>query len=73
MKTSEYLLAFRCRSVDDALHTAHIEPLTPSKQKKNKMFGSFERGLDKMKNMLTPGKKGSHTSAPRKIKTVSLN
>ena len=34
------------------------------------MFGSFERGLDKMKNMLTPGKKGSNGSAPRKVKTV---
>uniref|UniRef100_H2ZG79 Maternal embryonic leucine zipper kinase n=1 Tax=Ciona savignyi TaxID=51511 RepID=H2ZG79_CIOSA len=59
----------RCKSVDDSLHTAHFEPMTPSKQKKSRMFGSFERGLDKMKMILTPGRKrlGSD-SGPRKIK-----
>uniref|UniRef100_H2ZG80 non-specific serine/threonine protein kinase n=1 Tax=Ciona savignyi TaxID=51511 RepID=H2ZG80_CIOSA len=58
-----------CKSVDDSLHTAHFEPMTPSKQKKSRMFGSFERGLDKMKMILTPGRKrlGSD-SGPRKIK-----
>uniref|UniRef100_H2ZG78 Maternal embryonic leucine zipper kinase n=1 Tax=Ciona savignyi TaxID=51511 RepID=H2ZG78_CIOSA len=59
----------KCKSVDDSLHTAHFEPMTPSKQKKSRMFGSFERGLDKMKMILTPGRKrlGSD-SGPRKIK-----
>uniref|UniRef100_F6XGL3 Maternal embryonic leucine zipper kinase n=1 Tax=Ciona intestinalis TaxID=7719 RepID=F6XGL3_CIOIN len=59
----------KCKSVDDALHTAHFEPLTPSKQKKNRMFGSFERGLDKMKMILTPGRKRLGSDAgPRKMK-----
>nr|CAB3263753.1 maternal embryonic leucine zipper kinase [Phallusia mammillata] len=59
----------KCKSVDDSLHTAHFEPLTPTKQRKNKMFGSFERGLDKMKMILTPGRKRLGSDAgPRKVK-----
>lgn len=64
---------FRCKSVDDSLHTAHFEPLTPTKQRRNKMFGSFERGLDKMKMILTPGRKRLGSDAgPRKIKVVKI-
>jgi len=56
----------KSKSVDDALHTAHFEPLTPSK-KKNKMIGSLEKGLDRMKMLLTPTKKHNNI-APRKVK-----
>ncbi|XP_018669900.2 maternal embryonic leucine zipper kinase isoform X1 [Ciona intestinalis] len=69
LKLINKLTRHRCKSVDDALHTAHFEPLTPSKQKKNRMFGSFERGLDKMKMILTPGRKRLGSDAgPRKMK-----
>ena len=53
--------------MDDALHTAHFQPLTPTK-KKNKMIGSLEKGLDKMKMLLTPTKKKHHHASPRKVK-----
>ncbi|XP_076824493.1 maternal embryonic leucine zipper kinase-like [Clavelina lepadiformis] len=62
----------KTKSVDDSLHTAHFEPLTPGKHKRSRMFGSFERGLDKMKTILTPRRRLGSDSGPRKIK-VSYN
>jgi len=37
---------------------------TPSKSGKKEFFGSIERGLDKMKNMLTPRKRLNSTDGP---------
>ena len=34
-----------------------------SQQKDRRVFGSIERGLDRMKNMLTPGRRGRHSSS----------
>ncbi|XP_048360679.1 maternal embryonic leucine zipper kinase isoform X2 [Sphaerodactylus townsendi] len=57
----------RCRSVDLDLNQAHLE--SGQKRKGAKMFGSFERGLDKVITMLTPGKrKGSAKEGPRKLR-----
>lgn len=38
------------------------------KKRGGKMFGSLERGLDKMINMLTPNKRRALREGPRKIK-----
>ncbi|XP_074850115.1 maternal embryonic leucine zipper kinase [Carettochelys insculpta] len=57
----------RCRSVDMDLNQVHVD--SGQKKKRAKMFGSLERGLDKMITMLTPGKrKGSTRDGPRKLK-----
>ncbi|XP_039401218.1 maternal embryonic leucine zipper kinase isoform X5 [Mauremys reevesii] len=57
----------RCRSVDMDLNQVHTD--SGQKKKRAKMFGSLERGLDKMITMLTPGKrKGSTRDGPRKLK-----
>ncbi|KAM9138431.1 maternal embryonic leucine zipper kinase isoform 3-T3 [Pangshura tecta] len=57
----------RCRSVDVDLNQVHVD--SGQKKKRAKMFGSLERGLDKMITMLTPGKrKGSTRDGPRKLK-----
>ncbi|XP_042311689.1 maternal embryonic leucine zipper kinase [Sceloporus undulatus] len=57
----------RCRSVELDLNQAHME--SGQKRKGTKMFGSLERGLDKMITMLTPNKrKGSTKDGPRKLK-----
>ena len=64
-------VTYRTKSVDDSLHTAHFEPLTPGKHKRSRMFGSFERGLDKMKTILTPRRRLGSDSGPRKIKVSS--
>jgi len=61
----------RCKSVDDSLNVVHFEPLTPSKQRKGRVFGSFERGLDKVKTILTPGRKRLNSDGgPRKVKVT---
>ncbi|XP_062985171.1 maternal embryonic leucine zipper kinase [Elgaria multicarinata webbii] len=57
----------RCRSVELDLNQAHLD--SGQKRKGTKMFGSFERGLDKVITMLTPNKrKGSAKEGPRKLK-----
>ncbi|XP_053226380.1 maternal embryonic leucine zipper kinase isoform X3 [Podarcis raffonei] len=57
----------RCRSVEVDLNQAHFE--SGQKRKGTKMFGSLERGLDKVITMLTPNKKrGSTKEGPRKLK-----
>ena len=46
----------RTRSYDSNLDQLEdVEPLTPTK-KRNGIFGSFERGLDQVRLMLTPKK-----------------
>ncbi|XP_015281629.1 PREDICTED: maternal embryonic leucine zipper kinase [Gekko japonicus] len=57
----------RCHSLEVDLNQAHLE--SGQKRKGAKMFGSFERGLDKVITMLTPGKrKGSTKEGPRKLR-----
>lgn len=57
----------RCHSLEVDLNQAHLE--SGQKRKGAKMFGSFERGLDKVITMLTPGKrKGSAKEGPRKLR-----
>ncbi|XP_074056531.1 maternal embryonic leucine zipper kinase isoform X2 [Macrotis lagotis] len=57
----------RCRSVELDLNQAHRD--SPPKRKGTKMFGSFERGLDKVITMLTPNKKkGSARDGPRRLR-----
>ncbi|KAM6169338.1 maternal embryonic leucine zipper kinase isoform 2-T2 [Rhynchocyon petersi] len=57
----------RCRSVELDLNQIHVED-TP-KRKGTKMFGSLERGLDKVITVLTRSKKkGSTKDGPRRLK-----
>ncbi|XP_029426609.1 maternal embryonic leucine zipper kinase isoform X5 [Nannospalax galili] len=57
----------RCRSVEVDLNQAHMEG-TP-KRKGTKVFGSLERGLDKVITVLTRSKrKGSAKDGPRRLK-----
>ncbi|XP_064147796.1 maternal embryonic leucine zipper kinase isoform X2 [Loxodonta africana] len=57
----------RCRSVELDLNQAHVED-TP-KRKGTKVFGSLERGLDKVMTVLTRSKrKGSAKDGPRRLK-----
>uniref|UniRef100_A0A8C8YPN9 Maternal embryonic leucine zipper kinase n=1 Tax=Prolemur simus TaxID=1328070 RepID=A0A8C8YPN9_PROSS len=57
----------RCRSVELDLNQAHMED-TP-KRKGAKVFGSLERGLDKVITVLTRSKrKGSAKDGPRRLK-----
>ncbi|XP_075416271.1 maternal embryonic leucine zipper kinase isoform X2 [Tenrec ecaudatus] len=57
----------RCRSVELDLNHVHVED-TP-KRKGTKVFGSLERGLDKVITVLTRSKKkGSAKDGPRKLK-----
>ncbi|XP_073907553.1 maternal embryonic leucine zipper kinase isoform X2 [Castor canadensis] len=57
----------RCRSVELDLNQAHMED-TP-KRKGTKVFGSLERGLDKVITVLTRSKrKGSVKDGPRRLK-----
>ncbi|XP_068127412.1 maternal embryonic leucine zipper kinase isoform X2 [Hyperolius riggenbachi] len=57
----------RCRSVDLDLNQAHID--SAQKKKGTKVFGSLERGLDKVITMLTPSKrKGCARDGPRKLR-----
>ena len=40
---------------------------------KRSVFGSIERGVDRLKNMLTPKKRApSHHDGPRKVKVAML-
>nr|XP_044997519.1 maternal embryonic leucine zipper kinase isoform X2 [Jaculus jaculus] len=57
----------RCRSVEESLNKAHMEE-TP-RRKGAKVFGSLERGLDKVITVLTRSRrKGSARDGPRKRK-----
>ncbi|NXX17992.1 MELK kinase, partial [Podargus strigoides] len=57
----------RCHSVDLDLNLAHVD--SSQKKRKAKIFGSLERGLDKVITMLTPSKKKrSARDCPRKLK-----
>ncbi|XP_060093009.1 maternal embryonic leucine zipper kinase [Heteronotia binoei] len=57
----------RCHSLELDLNQVHLE--SGQKRKGAKMFGSFERGLDKVITMLTPSKrKGSAKEGPRKLR-----
>ncbi|XP_046529851.1 maternal embryonic leucine zipper kinase isoform X2 [Equus quagga] len=57
----------RCRSVELDLNQAHVEE-TP-KRKGTKVFGSLERGLDKVLTVLTRSKRrGSAKDGPRRLK-----
>lgn len=53
----------RSRSLDMA-----VAGDSGKKKRTGKVFGSLERGLDKMINMLTPSKKRALRDGPRKIK-----
>lgn len=56
--------------MDTELDRIHMEMDTPVKQTpKRSVFGSIERGMDRLKTMLTPKKKsGSISDGPRKVK-----
>ncbi|XP_073447850.1 maternal embryonic leucine zipper kinase isoform X1 [Aquarana catesbeiana] len=57
----------RCRSVDLDLNQAHLD--SAQKKKGGKVFGSLERGLDKVITMLTPSKrKACARDGPRKLR-----
>ncbi|XP_075047217.1 maternal embryonic leucine zipper kinase [Mixophyes fleayi] len=57
----------RCRSVDIDLNQVHMD--SAQKKKGTKVFGSLERGLDKVITMLTPSKrKGFARDGPRKLR-----
>ena len=43
----------------DKLKLDDVEPLTPTKRK-NGIFGSFEKGIDQVRLLLTPNKKKRH-------------
>ncbi|KAF7477281.1 Hypothetical predicted protein [Marmota monax] len=61
----------RCRSVELDLNQAHMED-TP-KRKGTKVFGSLERGLDKVITVLTRSKrKGTAKDGPRRLKVSVL-
>lgn len=54
---------FRSRSLDMA-----VTGDSGKKKRAGKMFGSLERGLDKVITMLTPSKRKALRDGPRKIK-----
>lgn len=59
----------KARSVDDNLNISHLDELTP--KKRNKVFGSLEKGLDRVKVLLTPNQqKHRKDSKPRKVKAL---
>ncbi|XP_071658176.1 maternal embryonic leucine zipper kinase isoform X4 [Patagioenas fasciata] len=64
---AEVLPERRCNSVELGLNLAHVD--SSQKKRKAKIFGSLERGLDKVITMLTPSKKKRSTrDCPRKLK-----
>ncbi|XP_010199147.2 maternal embryonic leucine zipper kinase [Colius striatus] len=57
----------RCHSLEMDLNVAHMD--SSQKKRKAKIFGSLERGLDKVITMLTPSKKKQFTrDRPRRLK-----
>ncbi|XP_031459038.1 maternal embryonic leucine zipper kinase-like [Phasianus colchicus] len=70
LTATEVLPERRCHSVDLDLNIAHVD--SSQKKRKAKLFGSLERGLDKVITMLTPGKKKRFSRhGPRKLKAHS--
>ncbi|KAM9589187.1 maternal embryonic leucine zipper kinase isoform 2-T2 [Morphnus guianensis] len=66
----EVLPEKRCHSVELDLNLAHMD--SNQKKRKAKIFGSIERGLDKVITMLTPSKKKRFTrDCPRKLKRLN--
>jgi len=63
-------------SVDDTLNSPEIsnqlkvssESCSSKRSSRNKMFGSFEKGLDRVRTMLTPSKKKNNFDQPRTMK-----
>lgn len=67
-----FVFCFRCRSVELDLNQAHVDD-TP-KRKGTKVFGSLERGLDKVITVFTRSKrKGCAKDGPRRLKVSGLN
>ncbi|XP_030920650.1 maternal embryonic leucine zipper kinase isoform X1 [Geospiza fortis] len=67
LAADEILPERRCQSVELDLNLAHVD--SSQKKRKAKIFGSLERGLDKVITMLTPSKKKRLTrDCPRKLK-----
>ncbi|XP_030114016.1 maternal embryonic leucine zipper kinase isoform X1 [Taeniopygia guttata] len=67
LAAAEILPERRCQSVELDLDLAHVD--SSQKKRKAKIFGSLERGLDKVITMLTPSKKKRCTrDCPRKLK-----
>ncbi|XP_015136280.2 maternal embryonic leucine zipper kinase isoform X1 [Gallus gallus] len=67
LTATEVLPEKRCHSVDLDLNRGHVD--SSQKKRKAKLFGSLERGLDKVITMLTPGKKKRFSRpGPRKLK-----
>ncbi|XP_032837824.2 maternal embryonic leucine zipper kinase isoform X2 [Tyto alba] len=67
LTAAEVLPERRYHSVDLDLNVAHVD--SSQKKRKAKIFGSLERGLDKVITMLTPNKKKrSSRDCPRKLK-----
>lgn len=58
-----FCLLSRSRSLDMA-----VTGDSGKKKRSGKMFGSLERGLDKVITMLTPSKRRALRDGPRKIK-----
>lgn len=57
--------------MDLDLNRGHVD--SSQKKRKAKLFGSLERGLDKVITMLTPGKKKRFSRpGPRKLKVCLL-
>jgi len=55
-----------------ATPSRHGQSTTPSKSGGKKVFGSFERGLDKVKNMLTPRKRLNTSDGPATVSGKGL-
>ncbi|XP_019327972.1 PREDICTED: maternal embryonic leucine zipper kinase [Aptenodytes forsteri] len=67
LTAAEVLPERRFHSVELDLNLAHVD--SSQKKRKAKIFGSLERGLDKVITMLTPNKKKRSTrDRPRKLK-----
>ncbi|XP_010280183.1 PREDICTED: maternal embryonic leucine zipper kinase [Phaethon lepturus] len=67
LTAAEVLPERRCYSVESDLDQAHVDG--SQKKRKAKIFGSLERGLDKVITMLTPSKKRRSTrDHPRTLK-----
>ena len=58
--------------MDTELDRIHLQWDTPvCKSAKKTVFGSIERGMDRIRTMLTPRKKGYIADLPRKVKVPS--
>ncbi|NXT31714.1 MELK kinase, partial [Pelecanoides urinatrix] len=67
LTATEVLPERRCHSVELDLNLAQVD--SSQRKRKAKIFGSLERGLDKVITMLTPSKKKQSTrDHPRKLK-----